>query len=253
MVKINRPEPFFFEGGPRAVLLLHGFTGNSADVRMMGRYLNKHGYTCYAPHMRGHGEPPEELVKTRAGEWYEDVVEAYRYLRDQGYTDIAVGGLSMGGVMSLKLGMEHPVKGIFPMCAPMFINGVEEMHQGVLAFAKEYKELDGIKGEALEEEMAAFEGTPIETIQSLNRFIGEVKEDIDLIYTPTLVVQGVKDEVVGPESAEWIHDHVETDDKKLIWYKESGHVVTLDKEKDQLHEDVHRFLEGLDWTEEHDH
>ena len=28
-----------------------------------------------------------------------------------------------------------------------------------------------------------------------------------------------------------------------------GHVITLDKEQDQLHEDVYQFLETLDWEE----
>lgn len=36
-------QPFFFQAGPRAVLLLHGFTGSSADVRMLGRFLEKKG------------------------------------------------------------------------------------------------------------------------------------------------------------------------------------------------------------------
>lgn len=40
-MKLASPKPFTFEGGDRAVLLLHGFTGNSADVRMLGRYLEK--------------------------------------------------------------------------------------------------------------------------------------------------------------------------------------------------------------------
>ena len=35
--------------------------------------------------------------------------------------------------------------------------------------------------------------------------------------------------------------------KELKWYEESGHVITLDKEKDQLHEDIYQFLERLDW------
>ena len=41
MMKLASPKPFTFEGGDRAVLLLHGFTGNSADVRMLGRFLEK--------------------------------------------------------------------------------------------------------------------------------------------------------------------------------------------------------------------
>ena len=64
-MQIKQPEPFFFEGGERAVLLLHGFTGHSADVRMLGRYLNSKGYTCYAPIYRGHGKSPEELIGVR--------------------------------------------------------------------------------------------------------------------------------------------------------------------------------------------
>ena len=41
MMKLASPKPFTFEGGDRAVLLLHGFTGNSADVRMLGRFLEE--------------------------------------------------------------------------------------------------------------------------------------------------------------------------------------------------------------------
>ena len=53
MMKLASPKPFTFEGGDRAVLLLHGFTGNSADVRMLGRFLEKKGYTCHAPIYKG--------------------------------------------------------------------------------------------------------------------------------------------------------------------------------------------------------
>lgn len=46
-MQIKKPEPFTFEAGDRAVLLLHGFTGHSADVRMFGRFLEKRLYnTC---------------------------------------------------------------------------------------------------------------------------------------------------------------------------------------------------------------
>lgn len=40
-MKISQPKPFLFERGKRAVLFLHGFTGNSADCRMMARFLEK--------------------------------------------------------------------------------------------------------------------------------------------------------------------------------------------------------------------
>ena len=52
-MQIKLPQPFFFEEGKRAVLLLHGFTGNSSDVRQLGRFLQKKGYTSYAPQYEG--------------------------------------------------------------------------------------------------------------------------------------------------------------------------------------------------------
>ena len=94
--------PFFFEAGPRAVLLLHGFTGSSADVRMLGRFLEKRGYTSLAPHYKGHGVPPEELIQSSPDEWWQDVLNGYEQLQQAGYEEIAVAGLSLGGVFSLK-------------------------------------------------------------------------------------------------------------------------------------------------------
>lgn len=40
-MQIKLPKPFFFEEGKRAVLLLHGFTGNSSDVRQLGRFYKR--------------------------------------------------------------------------------------------------------------------------------------------------------------------------------------------------------------------
>ncbi|MEI2439700.1 alpha/beta fold hydrolase, partial [Priestia megaterium] len=130
-MKIAQPKPFTFEGGEKAVLLLHGFTGNSADVRMLGRFLEKKGYTCHAPHYKGHGVAPEELVHTGPKDWWKDVMDGYEFLKRKGHESIAAVGLSLGGVFSLKLGYTVPIKGIVPMCAPMYIKSEEVMYEGV--------------------------------------------------------------------------------------------------------------------------
>ncbi|QKS73305.1 alpha/beta hydrolase [Paenalkalicoccus suaedae] len=247
-MKIAQPKPFTIEAGKRAVLLLHGFTGNSADVRMMGRYLEKKGYSSHAPHMKGHGVPPEELVKTGPSDWWEDVQKGYQHLKDLGYEEIAVGGLSLGGVFSLKLGYTLPVKGIFTMCSPMYTNNEKKLYDGVLAYARQYKKYEGKDEEQIEKEMEAFEGTHMGTLKELRELVSDVRDHVDMIYTPTFVAQARNDEMIDPKSATFIHDAVEAENKTLKWYEESGHVITLDKERDQLHVDVHAFLESLDWS-----
>lgn len=74
-----------------------------------------------------------------------------------------------------------------------------------------------------------------------------MKDNIDTIYTPVFVVQARQDKMINTESATYIYENVESDVKELTWYEDSGHVITLDKEKEQLHEDIYQFLESLDW------
>ncbi|MGG1480091.1 carboxylesterase [Bacillus smithii] len=246
-MKIKWPEPFFFEAGPRAVLLLHGFTGNSSDVRMLGRFLEKKGYTSHAPHYKGHGVPPEELVKTGPRDWWKDVVKAYDFLKSKGYEEIAVAGLSLGGVFSLKLGYTVPVKGIIPMCAPMYIKSEEVMYKGVVEYARNYKKLEGKSEEQIEKEIQAFKETPMNTLKELQNLIADVRENVDNVYAPTFVVQARHDEMINTDSANIIYNEIQSPVKHIKWYEQSTHVITLGKEKEQLHEDIYQFLESLDW------
>ncbi|MCR6107925.1 carboxylesterase [Salipaludibacillus agaradhaerens] len=248
-MKVAQPKPFTFEAGERAVLLLHGFTGNSADVRMLGRFLEKKGYTSHTPHMKGHGVPPEELVQTGPDDWWKDVQDGYNHLKEMGHKDIAVAGLSLGGVFSLKLGYTLPVKGIIPMCAPMHIKSEETMYQGVLAYARKYKKWEGKDDKQIEKEMEKFKETPMTTLKALQKLNKEVRDHIDMIYAPTFVVQARHDDMINTDSANIIHNEIESHHKQLKWYEESGHVITLDKERDQLHEDIYAFLEELDWND----
>lgn len=246
-MKIKTPEPFTFEGGNRAVLLLHGFTGNSADVRMLGRYLEERGYTCHAPQYKGHAAPPEELVKSGPKDWWKDVMMGYDFLKRKGHDEIAVAGLSLGGVFSLKLGYTVPIKGIVPMCAPMSFRSKELMYEGVLDYAREYKKREGKSKEQIQEEVERI--APMNTLESLQQLIKGVRESVHHISVPTFVVQARQDKVINPESANIIYNELREAKKELKWYEESGHVITLDKEKEQLHKDVHTFLEQLDWKE----
>ena len=246
-MRIAQPKPFFFEAGKRAVLLLHGFTGNSSDVRMLGRFLEKNGYTSLAPHYIGHGVPPEELIHTGPSDWWKDVMRGYDQLKAAGYEEIAVAGLSLGGVFSLKLGYTVPIKGIVTMCAPMSMKTTEIMYEGVLKYAREYKRYEGKEAIRIEEEVVELQKQSMESVPELRNLVYDVRKHIDHVYAPLFVVQGRKDEIIDIDSATIIHDEVESFEKQIKWYEKSGHVITLDQEKEQLHEDILEFLQSLEW------
>jgi carboxylesterase len=133
------------------------------------------------------------------------------------------------------------------MCAPMYIKSEEVMYQGILDYARNYKKFEGKSPEVIEEEMVEFAKTPMNTLKALQELIAEVRNNVDMIYSPTFVAQARHDNMINTDSANIIYKEVENDQKQLIWYEESGHVITLDKERDKLHEDVYQFLESLDW------
>ncbi|MBI5974091.1 alpha/beta hydrolase [Staphylococcus canis] len=245
-MKIQLPKPFFFEEGRRAVLLLHGFTGNSSDVRQLGRYLQKKGYTSYAPHYEGHGEPPENILKSSPHVWYKDALDGYEYLVEKGYDEIAVAGLSLGGVFTLKLSLNRSVKGIVTMCTPMYIKTEGSMYEGVLEYARNFKKYEGKDEATIEKEMEQFH--PTETLKELQQTIQDVRNTVDEVVDPLLVIQAEKDEMINPDSANIIYNEVMSDDKHISWYAESGHVITIDKEKEKVFEEIYQFLETLDWS-----
>ena len=90
---------------------------------------------------------------------------------------------------------------------------------------------------------------PTETLRELSDTLNGVKEHVDEVIDPILVVQAEQDTMIDPQSANYIYETVESDDKDIKWYANSGHVITIDKEKEQVFEDIYEFLESLDWSE----
>ena len=245
-MQIRLPEPFFFEEGNRAVLLLHGFTGNSSDVRQLGRFLQKKGYTSYAPQYDGHAAPPEEILQSSPFAWYKDAIDGYEFLVDKGYDEIVVAGLSLGGCYALKISLDRDVKGIITMCSPMYIKTEGAMFDGVLTYARNFKKYEGKDETTIEKEMDVFH--PTDTLKDLQGQIQSIRNQVDEVMDPLLVIQGEQDQMINTDSANIIYNESDSDDKELKWYANSGHVITIDKEKEQVFEDIYQFLESLDWS-----
>ena len=74
-------ETFLLQGNNgKAVLLLHGYTGTTAEMRPLGEYLHQRGYTVLCPRLPGHGTSVEDLHKTEASQWVAAAKLAYAVL-----------------------------------------------------------------------------------------------------------------------------------------------------------------------------
>lgn len=248
-MKMIPPQPFTYRAGKRAVLLLHGFTGNTADVRKLGRYLHEKGYTCHAPLYTGHGGAAEELLELSPENWWRDAEEGYRLLIAEGHTQIAVAGVSLGGVFALRLGAEYPVAGVVSMCAPIQGKSAEELFERIVGYARQYKTFEGKMPDTVQAEIEALESLPREQLSVLQDMIFETGRQLKYIEAPVAVMQGGLDQPLYLNSATVIYRAVPNPRKSYKVYPESGHILTLGAEQAEVFEDVYRFLETLQWGE----
>lgn len=65
-------------------------------------------------------------------------------------------------------------------------------------------------------------------------------EDVNMIRVPSLILQGVYDQVVRPQLSVWQHEHIEN--SVLVPFKESGHFLFID-EKEKFTKELAKFAQ----------
>lgn len=235
-------EPFFLPGSTKGILLIHGFTGSPAEVRLLGEFLHKEGYTVLAPRLCGHGTTVEEMATTKWPHWYSSVEDAYHILKSVCST-ITVIGLSMGGLLAFKIATEYPVTKIISLSTPIF---VADKRLDMLPFYRMFRDFTPKKRKKYADVdpkyTIGYNATPLSGITSLLDLIAEVSKSLPNITEELLIIQGRRDHTVQPRSAEYIYDHVASVEKKLVWLEKSGHLVTLDIEREEVFKQISAFL-----------
>lgn len=242
------PESFLFRSEQQeiGVLLIHGFTGSTAELRPLGKHLNQAGYTVHAPLLKGHGVTPEEMRSTTWIDWLVSSKEGYDRLEAEGCKNIIVIGLSMGGLLALKIAQYAPVLGIATLSAPIKVRdkriGLSEYLQYVLPYKKRRKK----KAEHIERELYILDRTPLNCVVSLSKLMKNVQKVLPHLTQPILIVQSGMDETVDPCSAELLYNRIGSKQKEIICFENSGHIITLDKERDKLFEELTQFIKRLE-------
>ncbi|GGG18886.1 carboxylesterase [Lysinibacillus alkalisoli] len=248
-MNISKPKSLTIEKGEKAVLLLHGFTGSTKDIKKLALYLADHGYTVHAPIYSGHGVEPEALLETTPADWWQDTVKGYQYLIDKGYTQIAVAGISLGGVFSLKVAETFPVKAVVSMCAPISRDDSKGLFTRLYHYARLYKSFEKKSKDQIISELHELRITPKDSLDIVADITNQTRQQLSKINVPTLILQGALDDDLYQKSAPMILETVKAQEKELIWYENSGHIITLDKERDKVNEDVCEFLDQVDWKQ----
>lgn len=228
-------EPFAHDGGPRGVLVLHGFTGNPQSMRPLATTLAAEGYTVDLPLLPGHGTAIEDMIPTRWSDYAETAEAAYRALAGR-CEAVAVVALSMGGTLACWLAEHHPEVAGMVLVNPFIdppADSFRDVLRGVLDSGTEIA--PGVGSDIAKEGSTelAYLGSPIAAALSLFDGIDGVAARLDHVTCPVLLLSSREDHVVPSSSGDLLVAKVSGPIER-VWLEHSYHVATLDHDAELL-------------------
>jgi carboxylesterase len=239
--------PWSHDGGPVGALCVHGFTGNPTSMRGVAEAFAAAGFSVELPRLPGHGTTVEDMMTTSWADWSGEAEAAYQRLAAR-TEKVVVAGLSMGGTLTLWLGLQHPeIAGLVcinPLTVPQSAE-VIDMARGMLEEGTDA--LPGIGSDIADPDVteSAYAGTPLRPLISLvDDGVAPITDRFGELHCPLILLSSPQDHVVEPSNA----DHLATTyggPVERVTLERSYHVATLDYDKQLIFDKAVEFAEKV--------
>jgi carboxylesterase len=234
-------EPFFWEGGPTGVLLIHGYTATTAEVRPLARIFHQQGYAVAGPLLPGHHTRPEDANRHRWCDWVYAVEESYQQLTTH-CQRVIIGGESMGALLALYLASEHPEAAAILAYAPALKLKLGPLQTTLIRVLAPLVPCIHKQSMGDDPFWQGYPVYPLKGARELLRLQRQVRGRLSRINQPILIVQGRLDATVDPSAAETVHREVRSAVQELHWLPDSQHCVIIDRERELVNQLTLDFL-----------
>ncbi len=243
-MKHPQTEPFFFAGGSRGCLLIHGFSGSPAEMRGLGEHLAAQGHTVLAVQLAGHGSTPEAMQQVRWRDWLASAAAGFSELRKQ-CAHVTVVGFSLGGALSLMLAHQRHFEQLVILATPLELQG--DWRLSLLPVARFvipwYYPLAqaNFNDPLIQERMRRFAPDvdltdprtvaqirrsvriPVHAINELQLTLRAARRLPPKITIPTMIMHGCEDEIAPLASATELYQRLGSTRRELVWWDDTGH------------------------------
>ncbi len=258
---IPTAEPFFFPGNKTGILLTHGFTGAPKEMRWMGEYLNRQGYSVLGVRLAGHATRPEDMIRSRYSDWLASVEDGYHLLRGVA-EQIFLVGLSMGGILSLVTASRlqvcpedagRRVRGVVAMSTPYKLPDDPRIRwarqiSSFIPYAPKGNEAPGADWFDKEsfKQHVSYPQNPIRSVAELSQLMAVMHDSLPKVRVPVLLMHSRADDYVVKDSMVRIYASLGSTDKNMLWIEGSGHVITEEPQRERVFKAATDFIERVD-------
>ncbi len=242
---IPTAEPFYFPGGPTGCLLVHGFTGTPKEMRWMGEYLARQGYSALGVRLFAHATSIEDILRARWEDWFASLEDGWHLLNGVA-KQIWVIGLSAGAVLSLLAAARLPVMGVIAM-SPLyelpadprlrFIKLFSYLQPYVKKGSPDWHDLEAAQNHV------SYDRYPSKGFGELNELISQMRTALPKIEVPVLLIHSRQDRSVPLENTQKIYNRLGSNEKRILLLENSGHVITREPEREHVFQAAAEFIE----------
>lgn len=238
------------EGSPKGVLLLHGFGDTPQTLGLLAGHLHSNGYDVVAPLLPGHGRSVEAFTLSRREDWVACARSEYAKLRAS-HDTVSIAGLSMGGALAAIVGAENSDISSLVLISPYL--AMPAAHRVAAAFHWLWGPVAGARPSSSPrsildpEERARNLGYGVYTarlLYELGKVASEAQRSLKRITAPTLLIQSREDPRIAPAVAEAAMAEIASEDKRLVWARGGGHIITVDFGRDAVFEEVQSWIDA---------
>ena len=261
---------FLLRGGRAGVLLIHGLTGTPAEMRFVGKGLNRAGFTVYGMQLAGHCGSEADLLKTGWRDWARSVREGADRLHRE-VDHLFVAGLSMGSVLALNLALERPqlVDGLGLYGSTLFYDGWTIPRMARLSFMlpvvcgmglfKQRRFMEsfpyGIKDERVrmriagamldgQSDAAGLPGNPWPSLAEFHKLVWHVRPRLQEVRAPALIMHAADDDIASVRNVRVLERRI-TGPTETVLLCDSYHMITVDRERDKVIARSAEFFERI--------
>jgi len=226
------------------VLVLHGFTSSLKAVDGLLPHLEKNKIPFEIPILRGHSTSVQELAKTDFEDWYHDAEAALLRLSKK-VDRIIIVGLSMGGMITLKLAMEHPQKivGIVTVAAALkFSDPLAGLSPFISKIIPYWPSPKTFNDPHCAKQNTNYKWFSTKAFASLYKASQDIETNLGRVKAPLLIIHSRKDKTIPIHAAEILFEKVGSKEKEIVWFEKSGHEMMQDLEAEAVFERIMKFI-----------
>lgn len=233
--------------GEKGLLLIHGIGGSPAELFLLADAFAKKGYGYKAITLPGHASNIEELDKVTFSQWMDTTEKALLEL-EKDYKKVYVLGLSMGGLIAVRISELHPEIKAAAFLAPalayksksvplagalnLFMKHLKMNYQSSFPDGNEYYLSGGFNNL-----------TSLHAVSEMNKLQRITKKELPGLKVPFVCFLTQKDTLVDPVGDYKQLSRVIDTDHEFVIYPASSHVLSIDINEKDVFAESFRFFE----------